>query len=71
MRCEELVELLEQIASGALEYDEDLFDHPCNIAVRAIDQAFSDIASLQRVAPKRTGSKHMQHLIGLSYDPNW
>lgn len=67
----ELVELLENIAVNDLVPGADLFDHPCSVAVRAINQAFSDIASLQRVAPKRTGSKHMQHLIGLSYDPNW
>lgn len=67
----ELIELLEEIAKRDLEEGANINDHPCLVAVRAINQAFSDVESLIKVSPKKKGSKRMQMLTGLKYNPEW
>ena len=71
MDIEELTDLLEHIAEKDLEAGADLFDHPCSVAVRAINKAFNDIELLRLIAPKKKGSKSIQMLTGLRYNPTW
>lgn len=75
MNKQELVELLERLAMNDLDSDADIYDHPCSVAIRAINDCFSDIESLQRMCRAykidRRGSKKMQHLMSLNYDPQW
>lgn len=71
MNKAELIELLDQIAERDLEDGADIFYHPCTVAVRAINRAFEDIKILQSIAPRKRGSKQVQMLTGLSYDPTW
>lgn len=69
MNRAELIELLETIAEKDLIEGSDVSDHPCSVAIRAINKAFEDVEVLRKVAPKKTGSKRMQMLTGLRYDP--
>ena len=71
MNREELNDLLEQVAANDLAEGADIFDHPCSVAIRAINQAFEDIEKLRKVAPRRKGSKAIQMLTGLRYNPTW
>lgn len=54
MNKKELIELLEELAQKDLIEGKDIFDHPCTVAVRAINKAFDDIA---KNCPKKRGSK--------------
>jgi hypothetical protein len=67
----ELVSQLEELAKQDLTDGADIFDHPCTVAIRAINKAFNDIEMLKVGAPKRKGSKAMQVLTGLKYNPLW
>lgn len=71
MNKSELVDLLCQIAEKDLANDADLRDHPCMVAIRAINTAFDDIELLRSVAPKKKGSKRMQMLTSTLYNPKW
>lgn len=71
MNRKELVELLQEVASYDLADGSNIYDHPCSVAIRAIDKAFEDIETLRRIAPKKTGSKKVQMLTGLSHNPSW
>lgn len=76
MNKTDLVELLEGLAQKDLEPGESLFDHPCSVAVRAIEQSFSDIKTLQttiniNLQNKSGLSKRVQMLTGLSYNPTY
>jgi len=73
MDRENLVKLLSEMAAEDLESGADIFDHPCSIAVRAIEKSFEDINVLLRVIRSDTmgRSKKVQMLIGLPYDPEW
>ena len=70
---EELIELLEKVAEVDLEDGADIRDHPCSVAVRAINQSFDDVNTLCRVIRNDTmgRSKKVQLLIGLSYNPSF
>ena len=71
MNKQELIELLEKVAEYDLEEGSELRDHPCSVAIRAINQCFDDIKTLKAVAPKNRGSKKVQMLTGLNYNPTW
>ena len=76
MNKQDLTELLEDIAKSDLSDGADIFDHPCSVAVRAIDQCFSDVQVLRKVfngavKNKSPYSKRVQILAGLSYEPSF
>ena len=71
MNRPELTELLEKVAEYDLEEGSKLRDHPCSVAIRALDKCFDDINALRSVAPKKQGSERIQMLTGLSYNPSW
>jgi hypothetical protein len=79
MKKKELIELLEDIAKKDLVDGSDLFDHPCSVAVRALNECFEDIKTLKRLLPKnraggyrfKNGNKRIQMLAGLTYDPEY
>jgi hypothetical protein len=70
MRLYELTEVLKELAESDLSDDADIADHPCSVAVRAIEQCVSDINLLKRVERGEAHkSKRVQMLIGLNYNP--
>ena len=71
MNKKELTELLNEIAEKDTVIGADISDHPCAVAVRAIEQAFKDIETLKRVAVSKSGSKHVQTLVYEAYNPSW
>lgn len=71
MNINELKELLTEIAEKDLDEGADILDHPCTVAVRAIDRMIEDISTLKEIAPKRKGSKRVQMLAGLRYNPSF
>ena len=42
MKKPELIDILEKLAKEDLEDGEDIFDHPCSVAVRAINSVDID-----------------------------
>ena len=73
MNKEELIDLLEDLAKKDLEDGADIFDHPCSVAVRAINKYESDISELQNLAKgsERSKSKRIQTLVRGIYCPSW
>lgn len=73
MNKAELTGFLEIIAEKDLADNATIFDHPCSVAVRAIEQCFIDIKNLQRIAlgNERNKSKKVQVLVKGIYDPTW
>ncbi len=71
MNIDELKELLEGIASEDLSDGSDLHDHPCTVAIRALDQCYEDIGILRRAFKNKQHSKKVQVLLGLSYGPSY
>lgn len=69
----ELKEILSEMAENDLEDGADIFEHPCTVAIRALDKAFADIDSLRKVVRGDTlgKSKKIKYLIGLPYNPSW
>ena len=73
MNKNDLIKLLEELSKNDLSSGSDVYDHPCSVAVRAINQYSDDVAHLCQVVrgdlmghPKRT-----QKLISNAYNPNW
>lgn len=73
MKIIQLKGLLESLASNDLSDDSSIDDHPCMVAVRALDQSFEDIEILRRVIINnpQARSKKVTTLIKLNYDPSW
>ena len=73
MNREELTFLLSEIAEADLAEGSDMHDHPCHIAIRALDKCFEDIEYLQQIANKTVHgkSKRAQFLLKLNYNPSW
>ena len=73
MNREELTGLLAELAEADLQEGKDLYDHPCNVAIRAINQAFDDIEVLRRACKYKEAAKTKRAtmLIELYYDPSW
>lgn len=73
MNRNELTELLQKMADRDLVEGADIADHPCSIAIRALDQCFDDVDTLRSVVGNnaRGKSKRVQVLVGLNYDPSW
>jgi len=68
MKKKELIELLSQLATEDLAEDCKLEDHPCSVAIRAIEQCFEDIDSLRGYIE---GSGYEMPLLGeISFQPN-
>jgi hypothetical protein len=69
MKKAELISLLAGIAEGDLVEGEDIYDHPCTVAIRALNNCFDDIKLLQQIANKQIHgkSKKCQTLLGLNY----
>jgi len=73
MNRAELIDLLWDIAvEDTVDYA-DIQDHPCSVAIRALDRCFEDVNLLKRVVSKEVHgkSKKCQILLGLNYDPEW
>ena len=71
MDKQELIELLDEIAMNDIEDAANIDDHPCRVAIRAIDKCFDDIEMLRNISPKKAGSKKVQMLTGSRYNPSW
>lgn len=73
MNKTELTGLLSKIAEKDTIKGQDIHDHPCSVAIRALDGCFEDIELLQQIANKQVHgkSKKCQMLLGLSYWPEW
>ena len=73
MNKQELVEILEEIAEIDVVAGTEISNHPCSVAVRAINRAFDDMDFLRRVAngkiPKN--SKRAQVMLGCPYSPEF
>lgn len=69
----ELSEILRMLAEKDLSEGAALEDHPCIIAIKALNRCFDDIETLRAVARKlpSTQSKKVQVLISSTYDPNF
>ena len=70
----ELIEVLTGLANKDLAKDSSIDDHPCMVAVRAIDQCFDDIGALKDIVEGRTTgkSKRCQVLVKTpTYNPAW
>ena len=73
MNKTDLVDLMEQIAERDLVDGHDLYDHPCSVAVRAIEQCFDDIDHLRKIGNDKTNKKSKKSvvLLSMNYDPEW
>lgn len=73
MNKAELTELLLEIAEKDTTGGHNIQDHPCSVAVRALDACFEDIRFLQRIANEKVHgkSKRAKMLLGLNYEPGW
>lgn len=73
MNKSELVELLETMAKKDLTDGADISDHPCSVAIRAINQSFDDIEFLKRIISGAANkqSKRAYTIRGLTYNPTW
>ena len=73
MNKDELISLLSEIAKEDTVESADEYDHPCSVAVRALDKCFDDITFLKRVANNvaHIKSKRAQMLLKLNYNPEW
>ena len=72
MNKTELIDLLESIAEVDTLDTSKRHDHPCSVAVRAINKCFDDIGTLKRQVKRHSSqSKKVQTLIAMSYDPEW
>lgn len=72
MNKETLTELLKELAEADLKSGTDIHDHPCSVAVRALDQCFIDIDTLRGLAPhSSTYTKRTQILVREPYKPDW
>lgn len=73
MNIESLTDRLEALAALDLAEGADVHDHPCSVAIRALNQCFEDIEYLKRVVknPKISKSRKAWKILGLSYDPEW
>jgi len=73
MNKEELVYFLEEIAKEDLVNGADVYDHPCSVAIRALNQCFDDVTHLSKVVrgDLMGHSKRTKTLVGLSYNPSW
>lgn len=70
MKKEELIELLTELAQKDLVDGADIDNHPCSIAIRAIEQYQKDIEKLQHYgADSHAGSQ--QALVNQDYNPEW
>lgn len=72
MNREELTEVLETLAEKDISDGSELHDHPCSVAIRALDRCFDDISTLRMQIERHSSqSKKVQHLVGLRYNPEW
>lgn len=73
MNKNELKEILNELAEKDLQDGADIHDHPCQVAIRAIDQCFDDINSLKSIINTGYGekSKRMQSILKITYNPEW
>ena len=73
MNINELKELLEEMADKDLSDGSDIYNHPCSVAIRALDRCFDDINILRRMSEGRVSnkSKKVQVLVKSNYDPFW
>ena len=76
MNKTELIELLEDLAIGDCHPTSDIDDHPCSVAIRALNQCFEVIKTLQGYCPRQTYASHNAPktkvlLVETDYDPRW
>ena len=73
MNIEELKAVLEEIAILDLADGSDIQDHPCSVAIRALDQCFDDVNTLRRMCAGNVNnkSKNVQVLVKMNYEPRW
>lgn len=71
MNKTDLIDILTEMAEKDIVEGHDIHEHPCSVAVRAINKCFEDIKTLQAICPKRQGSRRAQMLTGLNYNPEW
>jgi len=67
----DLKELLQAIAENDLADGCSIDDHPCAVAVRAIDGCFSDIERLQVLVKEKPKCKRDIVLVNAPYSPEW
>jgi hypothetical protein len=73
MEKQELTTLLDALAIDDLADGADLRDHPCSVAVRALNQCFDDLNYMKRIVigVQHKGSKKARTLIVNTYNPSW
>jgi hypothetical protein len=73
MDKKELISLLEELAIDDLADGADLSDHPCSVAVRALEQCFDDLHYMKQMAKgvHNKQCKRARMLILTTYNPSW
>ena len=74
MKKEQLITILEELAVGDLSEDCIIEDHPCSVAVRALNKLSDDISVLKGTLKRnkiRGKSKREQILIGSICAPDF
>jgi len=73
MNRPELIELLQELVESDLVVGSNIYDHPCAVAIKAINQCFDDIKFLQGIAKgnERNKCKRIQVMVKGIYDPSW
>jgi hypothetical protein len=68
-----LTTLLEELAIDDLAEGADLRDHPCSVAIRALDQCFDDLNYMKLLVRgvQNKRSKKARTMIVNTYDPSW
>lgn len=67
----ELIVALKDLAKKDLTDESNIFDHPCSVAVRALDQAYYDIEELRSLAKSGRYCKRHKVLVETPYNPQW
>ncbi len=70
MNKSEMIELLKDVANA--DHDgRPLEDHPCRIAIRALNQCFEDIGALQKYGKQYIHTDQPDCSVPNPYDPQW
>lgn len=69
----EIKSLLGEIAKNDLNEGSDIYDHPCSVAIRALDGCLEDIGHLKDIILGRTivNSKKSTVLVQMPYRPTY
>jgi len=73
MNKTQLIELLNELAEEDMAEGSEIYDHPCSVAIRALNKCFDDIKLLREISNgfHEGKSKRAKILLVTNYNPEW